>query len=136
MSEYVHMYLRKCSAVAVTNTYHLLYTCSGLLGEKISLVTRSDDSTFSSFVNAVVTATINAVEDGISRENSHQMPLIDLFGYELRYMFRDVIRYFGNYDDIYLEAHKIENEEDVDRGFNSVLTLEGKFGLYWGPSFG
>ena len=98
-------------------------------------MTRSDDTTFSSFVNAVVTATINAVEDGISRDNSQEMPLIDLFGNNLRFMFRDIVRYFGNYDDIYLESHQIENEEDADRGFNSVLTLKGKFGMYWGPSF-
>ena len=101
----------------------------------MSLVTRSDDTTFSSFVNAVVTATINSVEDGISRENSNQITTPDLFGKELEYMFRDVIRYFGNYDDIYREAHQIENEEDADRGFNSVMSLRSMVGMYWGPNF-
>ena len=46
----------------------------------ISLVTRGDDATFSSFVNSVVTATINAARSDITRANSNQMPLIELFG--------------------------------------------------------
>ncbi len=102
------------------------FNSSCQLGEMISLVTAADDATFSSFVNAVVTATINAAHDGITRRNSNELPLMELFGTELVYMFRDVIRFTGNYDDIYLESHGM----DADRGFNSVKTLEGLYALY------
>mmetsp|Transcript_22340 Transcript_22340/g.36549 ORF Transcript_22340/g.36549 Transcript_22340/m.36549 type:complete len:92 (+) Transcript_22340:163-438(+) len=72
---------------------------------------------FSSFVNAVVTATVYAVENGISRElNSNQMPLIKLFGGDLKWMLRDVIYHIGSYDDIYFDSH----EQDVDRNWIQV----------------
>ena len=112
----------------------LFNSFSGQLGERITLVTRSDDTTFSSFVNAVVTATINAVHDGITRQNSNGMPQIYLFGDQLIHMFRDVIRFSGNYDDIYLESHVIDGEEDnVDRGYNEIMTVQTMIEMYWGP---
>ncbi len=65
----------------------------------------------------MVTSTINAVHDGITRQNSIGMPQIYLFGDQLIYMFRDVARFSGNYDDIYLESHGIDEEDGVDRGY-------------------
>ena len=46
---------------------------SGQLGKRVSLVTRGEDAKFSTFVNAVVTATINAVYAGITKQNSNEM---------------------------------------------------------------
>ena len=115
--------------------YFFCHAVSRHLGERISLVTRGNDATFSSFVNAVVTATINAVKGDITRDNSNQMPLIYLLGNIMRFMFRDVVRYTGNYNDIYLESHDVDDEDDVDRGFNSMMTVEGMRLMYWGPDF-
>ena len=69
----------------------------GQLGNTRALITRDDDALFSTFVNAVAIATINTVYDDISRDNSNEMPIIELFGAELRFMLRDVIRFSGNF---------------------------------------
>lgn len=99
--------------------YYYTSLDDGQFGKDISLVTRADDVLFSSFVNAVVTATINAEEDGVTQSNSEKMPLIGLFGGELRWMLRDVIRYKGNYEEIYYETHNITNDEE--RGYNRLI---------------
>ena len=112
-------------------TCHLQTRRSCQLGAQISLVTRGDDATFSSFVDAVVTATIKAADDEITRRSAQSMPFMELFGNQLRFMLQDVVRYTGNYNDIYLESHDISEGDDVDRGFNSVMTVEGMRGLYW-----
>ena len=66
-------------------------------------------------------ATVYAVENGISRKlNSKEMPLIELFGGDLKFMLRDVIYHIGSYDDIYFDSH----EQDSDRNWNQV-------NLYW-----
>mmetsp|Transcript_29328 Transcript_29328/g.61828 ORF Transcript_29328/g.61828 Transcript_29328/m.61828 type:complete len:804 (+) Transcript_29328:229-2640(+) len=84
----------------------------------ISFATQKGDPLFSSFVNAVVTATIYAVRNGITGEiNSVRMPLIDTFGNDLQWMLRDVIASSGNYDEIFYQSYGI----DVDRGFNRVI---------------
>ncbi len=83
----------------------------------------------------MVTATINAADHEITRDNSKQMPLIYLFGHTQRFMFRDVVRYTGNYNDIYLDSHDIDDDDDIDRGFNSMMTVEGMRLMYWGPDF-
>ena len=104
---------------------------SGDFGKDISLVTRSDDVMFSSFVNAVVTAAIVAVEDGIAKSNSEEMPLIGLFGSELKWMLRDIIHYVGNYDEIYYESHDVK--DDANRGYNQVMSKKGFSGSWdWG----
>ena len=65
------------------------------------------------------------------------MPQMYLFRDELIYMFHDVVRYSGNYDDIYLESHNISigEIEGFDRGYNSVVTLGSMIKMYWGPYF-
>ena len=55
---------------------------------------------FSSFVNCVVLATIYAKENDITKKRNKEMPLLSLFGNELRWMLRDSISYLGNYDQI------------------------------------
>ena len=42
--------------------------------------------------------------------NREEMPLIGLFGTELRWMLRDIIRYVGNYDEIYYESHDARDD--------------------------
>eukprot|EP00579_Thalassiosira_antarctica_P001572 CAMPEP_0201869988 /NCGR_PEP_ID=MMETSP0902-20130614/3284_1 /ASSEMBLY_ACC=CAM_ASM_000551 /TAXON_ID=420261 /ORGANISM="Thalassiosira antarctica, Strain CCMP982" /LENGTH=799 /DNA_ID=CAMNT_0048395557 /DNA_START=157 /DNA_END=2553 /DNA_ORIENTATION=- len=85
--------------------------------KEISLVTREGDVLFSSFANTVVMATVYAVENGISREGkSMEMPLIELFGSNLKWMLRDVIHHIGSYNDIYSDTHG----QDLDRGWNQV----------------
>ena len=80
-------------------------------------MTREGDVLFSSFVNTVVMATVYAVENDISREEkSSEMPLIELFGGNLKWMLRDVIHHIGSYNDIYSDTHG----QDLDRGWNQV----------------
>ena len=86
---------------------------------------------FSSFVNTVVATTVNAVNNGIVVWNeigAPRLPLIELFGPELRWMLRDVISYSGNYDDMYYESHGVGG----DRGYNQVWSPERWLLLYWG----
>ncbi len=80
----------------------------------------------------MVIAIINAVYTDISRDNSNEMPIIELFGAELRFMLRDVIYYSGNYDDIFFESHNVSlgEREGFDRGFNTVTDLQEKVGAY------
>jgi len=67
-----------------------------------SLVTREDDKLFSSFVNCVVLATIYAqVEDIVKKKNSEEMPLLPMFGPDLKWALRDAIFYSGSYDELY-----------------------------------
>lgn len=94
---------------------------SGSLDKMISIVTRGDDELFPPFVNSVLAATVHAAEKGITKSKSEDMPLFRFFGEELRWMFRDVIQFQGNYDEIYNEAHDTNNVETVDRGLNWVM---------------
>ena len=105
-----------------------LYSCSGEFGKDISLVTLADDVLFSSFVNAVVTATVVAVEDGIAKSSSDEMPLIGLFGSELKWMFRDIIHYVGNYDELYYHSHDVKDAGN--RCYNPRMTKKGFTGSW------
>lgn len=67
--------------------------------ENLCLVTRQDDSQWSSFVNWVLTSLIHA--DAMRITNRNDMPLVHLFGDEMQYMFRDALDAFGNYNNIY-----------------------------------
>lgn len=61
-----------------------------------SLATRDeDDRKFSSFVNAIVVATIYAQEKGISQSRSKDMPLMYIFGSLFNWALRDAISYSG-----------------------------------------
>eukprot|EP00581_Thalassiosira_minuscula_P018240 CAMPEP_0183718348 /NCGR_PEP_ID=MMETSP0737-20130205/11631_1 /TAXON_ID=385413 /ORGANISM="Thalassiosira miniscula, Strain CCMP1093" /LENGTH=914 /DNA_ID=CAMNT_0025947893 /DNA_START=195 /DNA_END=2940 /DNA_ORIENTATION=+ len=86
----------------------------------ISLVTRAGDALWSSFVNSVVVCGINAVGLGINKESGSQMPLIGLFGPELRWIFRDVVLYSGHYDEIFAIAHNLTDDDTFDRGPNKA----------------
>jgi len=69
------------------------------------------DIVFSSFVNAVVTATIHAAREDITKDNIIQMPIIGLFGDELQFMLKDVVSSIGNYDEIYDKSHNLGKYE-------------------------
>lgn len=72
----------------------------------------------------MVTASIQAVELGITKQTGILMPQVGLFGEALRWMFRDVLSYCGNYYEIYDSAHGIEDGDDgADRGLNQVQTF-------------
>ena len=90
----------------------------------ISLATREgeDNVLFSSFVNAVVVATIYAQENGIKMKQSKEMPLMSIFGSELKWALRDAISHLGNYDEIYRKNFGYVAEED--RGRN-ILNEKG-----------
>ena len=66
-----------------------------------ALATSDDDVLFASFVNCVVLATIDAQEKGITKAKGKEMPLLSIFGSELKFLLRDAILYSGNYEEIY-----------------------------------
>lgn len=73
-----------------------------------SLVTRQDDSQWSTFVYWALMSTIFAEEQVIGRTMTHLMPVVNLFGDRFAQMFRVIVASNGNYGDIYedsLEEH-------------------------------
>lgn len=66
-----------------------------------SFASRDDDTLLSSFVNAIVLATIYALEHGITREHSEEMPLSSIFGNNYDWALRDTVFYSGNWKDMY-----------------------------------
>lgn len=90
----------------------------------ISLATWEDehDALFSSFVNAVVSATIYAQENNIKKKQSKEMPVVSFFGSELKWALRDAISFLGNYDQIYTK--NFDNFQEKDRGRN-ILNENG-----------
>mmetsp|Transcript_18811 Transcript_18811/g.39619 ORF Transcript_18811/g.39619 Transcript_18811/m.39619 type:complete len:968 (-) Transcript_18811:291-3194(-) len=88
--------------------------------KEITLVTQAGDPLWSSFVNSAVVCGINAVGLGINKESGSQMPLIGLFGPELRWIFRDVVLYSGHYDEIFAIAHNLTDDDTFDRGPNKA----------------
>lgn len=84
-----------------------------------ALATREgDDTLFSSFVNAIVIATIYAAENSITQDRSTEMPLIYLFGGAFTWALRDAIAYSGSYDELYIKNFGEVLEED--RGRNAL----------------
>ena len=67
----------------------------------ISAVTRSDDPVFSDFVNSIIHALMAAEEYGITQEYASDFPQTDLFGLEYQDMYRNAIRYQGNFDELF-----------------------------------
>lgn len=119
-SDFSGSYLKKLySEFGSSVPYYYATKDNGEVGRAMSLVTHLEkdakDDVFLSFVNAVVTATIHAVINDISKESGMQMPFYEMFGEELRFMLKDVVYFVGNYDDIYDESHG-----DKDRGVNNV----------------
>ncbi|KAL7537316.1 hypothetical protein ACHAWF_005729 [Thalassiosira exigua] len=66
-----------------------------------SIATREGDTQFDAFVNMIVSATIYAQENGITKKSSQRMPLVSLFGPSLYWSLRDAIYFIGNYDEMY-----------------------------------
>lgn len=66
-----------------------------------SLVTRQDDSQWSTFVYWCLIATIFAEEQAIDQRISNKMPVVNLFGDRFVQMFRDIVALDGNYGEIY-----------------------------------
>ena len=75
--------------------------------DAFALATRQTDAQFSDLVFWTVMSTFYAEENGISRTNSIQMPLIQLFGEHFKAMFLDIILEVGNYGDIYNETMQV-----------------------------
>lgn len=71
-----------------------------------SLVTRQDDSQWSTFVYWTFMCTIFAEERVITRNKTHLMPIVNLFGGGFSQMFRAAVGVNGNYGDIYDGALK------------------------------
>ncbi len=69
-------------------------------------------------MNCIVWATLHAQEEGISRDESNDMPLLPWFGQGFEWALRDVINQIGSYDQLY-EKHfgRISSEE---RGRNQL----------------
>ncbi|CAB9505640.1 Putative amino-acid ABC transporter-binding protein YhdW [Seminavis robusta] len=66
-----------------------------------TLVTTQDDPQWSDLVRWVSQATVYAEREGITQQNASLMPVVELFGTELRQMFRDAIMATGNYEELY-----------------------------------
>ena len=79
------------------------------------MATREDDVLFSSFVNCVVLATIHAQEN--TNKEKKEMPLLSIFGSELKWALRDAIYYSGSYDQIYTTHFGDVLEEDRGRNY-------------------
>eukprot|EP00581_Thalassiosira_minuscula_P000852 CAMPEP_0183743076 /NCGR_PEP_ID=MMETSP0737-20130205/65031_1 /TAXON_ID=385413 /ORGANISM="Thalassiosira miniscula, Strain CCMP1093" /LENGTH=1112 /DNA_ID=CAMNT_0025978681 /DNA_START=259 /DNA_END=3597 /DNA_ORIENTATION=- len=88
-----------------------------------SLVTREDDELFSSFVDCVVMATFFAQENGITKKKSKEMPLVSIFGRDLRWALRDVVKFTGGYDQLYAKSFGQVSEEE--RGRNKLAGDSG-----------
>jgi hypothetical protein len=69
--------------------------------DPLALVTREDDPEWTSFVNWVVLATIQAEEQGITQNTGDKMPLLFLFGPLFTRFFRNIIQAVGNYAEMY-----------------------------------
>jgi len=69
---------------------------------------------------ALVTATVYAQRQGITRATSSNMPLIHLFGEGLTFMLQDAIAYGGNYDEILSEA-LASSDGATPVGWNTVI---------------
>ena len=88
----------------------------------ITLATREDDVVFSSFVNLIVIAIINA-QEMIDRGKGGEMPLMSVFGSEFNWALRDAVSYSGGYDQLYTKHFGQVSVED--RGRNTVNTNGG-----------
>lgn len=82
------------------------------------MAVRDDDGLFPSFVNSIVLATIYAQENGIP-----DMPLITLFGSDLRWSWRDAISYSGSHHR--LVSKNFDNIADEERGRNVLNNKDG-----------
>ncbi|KAL7536394.1 hypothetical protein ACHAXR_007138 [Thalassiosira sp. AJA248-18] len=90
------------------------------VGWSISYAHDKGDGDFGFLATAVITATIYAQRQGITRATYFDMPMIHLLGDSLTFMLRDVIMYAGNYDDIINEAINF-SDGATEVGWNKVV---------------
>jgi hypothetical protein len=100
--------------------------------DPLALVTRLTDPRWSDFVNWVLECLIAAEEQGITSATAKSAaPEIDVFGDDYRAMVRNVVRYVGNYREIfdrYLAPYFDHRIPDVINPGNSGLIYALPFG--------
>lgn len=69
-----------------------------------AFMTNRKDGQWNDYVNWIVMAIILAEEEGITSENSKDIPVVELFGQGLKQMFRDCVSAVGNYAEVYHSA--------------------------------
>jgi general L-amino acid transport system substrate-binding protein len=83
--------------------------------DPLVLVTREDDTQFSTFVYWVVSIIFYAEERGVTQATANALPITNLFGVVFVNMFQNAVAAVGNYAEIYAR----NAEEDVPRrGWN------------------
>jgi len=92
--------------------------------DNLCLATTEDDHDWAAFVYWILSATIYADEQGISRETSNTMPTVQVFGPALLRMFRDAILEVGSYAEIY------------DRNLQALIPRHGRNKLNLFPNTG
>ena len=107
---------------------HDKYSYNGIVydgvGSSLSYALDNSDEMLMRVAIAVVTATVYAQRNGISRSTYFEMPLMYLLGDSLTFMLRDAIAYAGNYDDILNEA-LASSDNATDIGWNTVVPNYG-----------
>lgn len=83
----------------------------------LALMTREDDTQFSSFVFWIVSLIIYAEEAGIDQSIAHTLPVVNLFGVGFANMFQNAVAAVGNYAEIY----KRNAEGEIPRGGLNLL---------------
>ena len=69
--------------------------------EPYGLVSRQDDPQWNAFLYWVVSATIYAEEQGITKATEYRMPIVNLFGRQHATFLRNVVKAVGSYEEIY-----------------------------------
>ena len=99
--------------------------------EPLALVTRSDDTHWSDFVNWVLQGLIASEENGVTQQKSWTLSQTQVFGGQFSNMFIDAVREVGNYAEIY------------ERNLNTILPRPaanmlnvGISGVLYGMPFG
>jgi len=108
------------------NGTHMLFD-----GDNRCLVTRQDDPQFSSFVYWTVAALVYADEQNVSKALADILPDVKIFGEDHKGMFRDAVRFAGNYDEIYERNLGVLLPE---RGRNAIIDSPGPQ-LYVPPGY-
>jgi len=94
------------------------------VGESISFALDNVEEALMRIALTVLTATVYAQRNGISRATYFDMPLMHLLGDSLTFILRDVILYAGNYDDIMNEAFA-SSDGKTEIGWNTVVQNYG-----------
>jgi hypothetical protein len=90
-------------------------------GTYYSVAISNDNSFLYSFVDAIVLAPVYALREGITRENSEQMPLAPIFGNNVNWALRDVVQAIGNWNELYEKNYRSDAQLlDSARGQNAL----------------